>query len=1250
MTAFDLLQNVPWHSLVRALLHSLWQGPLVAGALFLLLRKLSAAKANLRYALCLSALGLVFLAASATWRLEQRHTPPAPPPASQPADVAELVAPPPAEDGPAEHALPVAADFRVHLFSWAAAAWAFGASAMLMRLAFSVLGVWRLRMSARPPEDPSPCRMAEEVRAAMGMARRVSLLVHDGLRSPVAVGVFWPTLLLPASLASGIPAGQLRAILAHELAHIRHWDYLVNLLQMVLEAIFFFNPALWWISRQTRIERESRCDAVAAAIAGARSDYAAALLAAGGATGRAAPGAPAFSQGPRPSVLDRFRRILQPSGMPEVRMPWYSLLAVLLLAAALLGGVFFGTQEAVDAAMRGISGGIKSNAAGGHGRIWYFWKPSDGEFLFAFLRTQGSMSLRHRWPVIYSDFWVVWQDMTARVGYNRRAGTLRIGRQSFDLAKGNVFHFHEAAGKMRIEQKNVVLPVKEVRGGDTRAVLYHIEKQCLDLDPPARQPSSVERVEKVATALEKAAIGPEPPTFSEPVPREARLEIAVSADRGARLPEDVFMAYRVQKEERRFSGGAEIRQGRLSQGVPAGEIQIVVETEFTGFAPAFIGPFLVAEGEERRLDITLTSGFEGVVRFIDEEGRSIRGAKVTRGAFRDGDIGSSSINLKDMASDRNGLVRIPRAVEKSFHAWVMAAGYRYEQIAVTPKPGEVVNVVLSKARPAEGIVVSSADGSPVRGARFQRTPGPGRLDSLHTAPPFPGDATPVADRRGRFSIDYLHEGAPYYFTVSADGFGPLHHLRVEAGQRGMRVELPPELYVRGTILGSLSKMDRTPQGRPRFSYYQKDASHISAEAHVRGGIGHFELRGLHRGRLDIHVADRLYRLDLERSLDDFVIDLDAPQWKTRPFVLRLVPPDGEPAPEGTVHIGLFGHAFTGFRTGPSRIRDGEARLDVPIHSKVGWGRSEIPGYFLPLEGNYGILVPEGEGPFVVERPLFPAGLVRGEFLDADGAPADSDATIRTIVIEPPEGIDGRGIGGIVNRHRERDSARFIVTPLPLGGTYRLVGQVLFKPEAKTVAVSQPISLSRENPIQEVLLQFPKGGISAGGKVLMPDGTPAQGVKVYLHCFRMGHDTATTNALGEFAFGDLNPEAEYHIRGGGDRDPDYVRWWVPLELAGPPALIHLKEAKSVRGTVVDDATGQPVPDAHVGGVPLLPGLPQPVSSRSDEQGRFEVRGMDDGPFRLRASKRSSLGEIVAVGECDVTAGQTEPAIIRIKRPE
>ena len=94
---------------------------------------------------------------------------------------------------------------------------------------------------------------------------------------PTVIGWLKPVVLLPASALAGLTPRQLEAILAHELAHIRRHDYLVNLLQTLVETLLFYHPAVWWLSRRIRVERENCCDDLAVSLCGDPVAYAAAL-------------------------------------------------------------------------------------------------------------------------------------------------------------------------------------------------------------------------------------------------------------------------------------------------------------------------------------------------------------------------------------------------------------------------------------------------------------------------------------------------------------------------------------------------------------------------------------------------------------------------------------------------------------------------------------------------------------------------------------------------------------------------------------------------------------------------------------------------------------------------------------------------------------------------------------------------------------------------------------------------------------
>ena len=91
------------------------------------------------------------------------------------------------------------------------------------------------------------------------------------------IGWLRPVVLLPVFALTGLSEEQFRAVIAHELAHIRRHDLLVNLFQMLVETLLFYHPAMWWLNRRIRAERELCCDEIAVSLTGNRLEYARAL-------------------------------------------------------------------------------------------------------------------------------------------------------------------------------------------------------------------------------------------------------------------------------------------------------------------------------------------------------------------------------------------------------------------------------------------------------------------------------------------------------------------------------------------------------------------------------------------------------------------------------------------------------------------------------------------------------------------------------------------------------------------------------------------------------------------------------------------------------------------------------------------------------------------------------------------------------------------------------------------------------------
>ncbi|NYE63807.1 D-alanyl-D-alanine endopeptidase (penicillin-binding protein 7) [Duganella sp. 1224] len=145
--------------------------------------------------------------------------------------------------------------------------WALCAAALALRLVAGLL--WIDRMARQPGAGDRTTQRRLQAELAQlaqrfGITREVRVRLVDTLASPITAGWWRPVVMVPTALVTGMPPQLLQALLAHELAHIQRHDYLINLLQNVIETLLFYHPAVWWLSNRVRLERELIADAVAA--------------------------------------------------------------------------------------------------------------------------------------------------------------------------------------------------------------------------------------------------------------------------------------------------------------------------------------------------------------------------------------------------------------------------------------------------------------------------------------------------------------------------------------------------------------------------------------------------------------------------------------------------------------------------------------------------------------------------------------------------------------------------------------------------------------------------------------------------------------------------------------------------------------------------------------------------------------------------------------------------------------------------
>jgi len=194
-----------------------------------------------------------------------------------PAPAAPVVAPPsPPSSPPAPWHERVASSLKPAL-PWLVAGWVLGVVALSVRLLGGWVQVQRMRRRRVRPLSDRWQQVLGELCRRLRVIRPVRALESALVRVPTTIGYLKPVILLPASALCGLAPEQLQAILAHELAHVRRYDYLVNLLQSVVETLLFYHPAVWWMSHRVRVEREHCCDDLAVAVCGDRIGYAEAL-------------------------------------------------------------------------------------------------------------------------------------------------------------------------------------------------------------------------------------------------------------------------------------------------------------------------------------------------------------------------------------------------------------------------------------------------------------------------------------------------------------------------------------------------------------------------------------------------------------------------------------------------------------------------------------------------------------------------------------------------------------------------------------------------------------------------------------------------------------------------------------------------------------------------------------------------------------------------------------------------------------
>ena len=300
----------------RALLHFLWQGAVIGIAAALVLLALRRRAAQTRYlvacaGLLLMAIVPIVVTARNLADDPARQTPVIVTPTDAVAVATETVAVTSARPAPFSR------EWLEMRAPYVLAAWSAGVLLLGAQLVIGWLCIERIRRRATPLTEDRWTTAVNRLAMRLGVARSLRLVQSALVEVPAVVGWIRPMIVVPVSALAGLSPQYVEALLAHELAHVRRADYLVNVIQSVIETLLFYHPAVWWLSRQIRLERELCCDDLAAATCDAPLTYAHALAS----LEELRSGTPSLAMAADGGeLLTRIRRLLEPGSAAGLRL------------------------------------------------------------------------------------------------------------------------------------------------------------------------------------------------------------------------------------------------------------------------------------------------------------------------------------------------------------------------------------------------------------------------------------------------------------------------------------------------------------------------------------------------------------------------------------------------------------------------------------------------------------------------------------------------------------------------------------------------------------------------------------------------------------------------------------------------------------------------------------------------------------------------------------------------------------------
>ncbi|MFT3739537.1 MAG: M56 family metallopeptidase [Breznakibacter sp.] len=282
----ELIETLGW-----TIVHSLWQASVVALALFGVLWLIRHKSAQIKYFIAFSSLIGILAWSAATFVQSYRyavekqqakekvlHDPLYVRTLLKNIDAHQKANAAPASADTSLNAIKTKAFIQKH-FQLICLLWVIGMMFLMCRFMGGLLYSHRLKKSRLIPISGHWATRIDDIARSLHIKRKIKAYCSPRTRVPVTLGTFKPIVLFPVTAFTGLSPSAIEAIIAHELAHVMRNDYLFNIFQSIIEILFFYHPAVWFISAEIRAERENSCDNIAIGVTGDKLEYAKALVA-----------------------------------------------------------------------------------------------------------------------------------------------------------------------------------------------------------------------------------------------------------------------------------------------------------------------------------------------------------------------------------------------------------------------------------------------------------------------------------------------------------------------------------------------------------------------------------------------------------------------------------------------------------------------------------------------------------------------------------------------------------------------------------------------------------------------------------------------------------------------------------------------------------------------------------------------------------------------------------------------------------